>query len=92
MKYRYEVLSIFDDEHVTIKEREVTRAKSIAVKVPPAEIPGYTAQYRPHLWFDQCNDDIGFWIGREFGSRQGPFNNPLVIKRHVRPRRSAVSY
>ena len=78
LKDRYEVLSIFDDEHVTIKERDVTRAKSIAVKTPPAGMPGYTAQYRPHLWFDQCNDDIGFWIGREFASCQGPFSNPVL--------------
>lgn len=78
LKDRYEVLSIFDDEHVTIKERDVTRAKSIAVKTPPAGMPGYTAQYRPHLWFDQCNDDIGFWIGRELGSRHGPFRSPVT--------------
>ncbi len=78
VKDRYEVLSMFDDEHVTIKERDVTRAKSIAVKTPPAGMPGYSAQYRPHLWFDQYNDDIGFWIGRELGFRHGPFRNPVT--------------
>ncbi|MEL7831327.1 hypothetical protein AAG604_04175 [Citromicrobium bathyomarinum] len=67
---RYEAFAIFDDQYTTIKERAVIAARKIAVKTPPAGMPGLTAQYRPYFWFHQGQDDIGFWIGREFASRR----------------------
>ena len=67
--------SIFDDQSATIKERDVKATMELASKTPPAGMPGYTAQYRPSLWFNRIDDDIGFWVGRELASRQEPFRN-----------------
>lgn len=78
LEEHWEAGSIFDDHQATIKESDVKEAKTRADKTPFTGMPGYTAQYRPHLWFDQRNDDIGFWIGREFASRQDPFRSPAI--------------
>lgn len=58
-------LAAFDDPTTKIKDPAVTSARKQAAETPPDGYPGYSAQYRPHLWLDRANDDIGFWIGRE---------------------------
>lgn len=58
-------LAVFDDPTTKIKDPAVTSARKQAAETPPDGYPGYSAQYRPHLWLDSANDDIGFWIGRE---------------------------
>lgn len=58
-------LAVFDDPTVKIKDYQVTRARKRAAEKPPHGYPGYSAQYRPHLWLNHDDDDIGFWIGRE---------------------------
>jgi hypothetical protein len=58
-------LAVFDDPNVKIKDRAVTSARNKATERPRHGYPGYSAQYRPHLWIDREHDDIGFWIGRE---------------------------
>jgi len=89
---RYEAFAIFDDQHTTIKERDVKAAKKIAVKTPPTGMPGLTAQYRPYFWFSQGQDDIGFWIGREFASRKEPYEISKIdpIKRSARELRQVI--
>lgn len=58
-------LAVFDDPTTKIKDPAVSSARKQAAETPPDGYPGYSAQYRPHLWLDRANDDIGFWIGRE---------------------------
>lgn len=58
-------LAVFDDPTTKIKDPAVTGARKQAADTPPDGYPGYSAQYRPHLWLDRADDDIGFWIGRE---------------------------
>jgi len=58
-------LAAFDDPTTKIRDRAVMSARKQAAETPPDGYPGYSAQYRPHLWLDRANDDVGFWIGRE---------------------------
>lgn len=64
-KKKIATLPVFDDPSTKIKEPAVTAARRQAAETPPDGYPGYSAQYRPHLWLDRVNDDIGFWIGRQ---------------------------
>jgi len=73
----WEPSSVFDDQVATIRETEVALAMRSAQHAPHPGMPGYTAQYRPHLWLDDENDDIGFWIGRERQSDSSPLSNTL---------------
>ncbi|MGY6637950.1 MAG: hypothetical protein ACXIUO_12520 [Erythrobacter sp.] len=68
-----ELIAIFDDPDTRIKEKQVEEARKEGGKFPKRGMPGYSAQYRPHLWLDNENDDIGFWIARENEHRIGNY-------------------
>lgn len=85
-------LAIFDDPVTKIADRQVTKARKAASEVPRRGMPGYSAQYRPHLWLDKVGDDIGFWTGREIehGARIYPIANRSCTIRNASSQALAI--
>ncbi|NMW32733.1 hypothetical protein HKD42_11735 [Altererythrobacter sp. RZ02] len=75
------------DTNVKIKARLLSNMEKLAARKPVKGLPGFTAEYRPTLWYEMPKklNDIGFWIGRRLVAQQGkianlPLTSPLIVQ------------